>query len=119
MNLQKFTLGRCGEPAEHADVGARAEARSVDHREDHARTSGCSKRSRCDRVGQLDVDAEVVGVQLELVVALQGAILVHVHGEVGDAVLERELPVLVAAGLGAEVDGRGVQQSGAWRSLFL
>src|SRR6185437_623503 len=59
-----------------------------------------------DGVGQLDVDAEVVRVELELVAGAQAAILVHVHRQVSDAVFGRELPMLVAVGLGAEVDGR-------------
>src|SRR5204862_106697 len=57
-------------------------------------------------VGQLDVDAEVVGVELELVAWPETRILVHIHGEIGDAVLCCELPMPVAGGLGAEVDGR-------------
>src|SRR5476649_1395462 len=57
-----------------------------------------------DHVGQLDVDAQVVGIELQLVAGPEAAILVHVHGEVGDTAFERELPVLVAAGLGPEVD---------------
>ena len=39
-------------------------------------------------VGQLDVDAEIVGIELQLVAGTQPRILVHVHGEVGDAALE-------------------------------
>src|SRR6185369_11505619 len=58
-------------------------------------------------VGQFDVDAKVVGIELELVAGAQPAILVDVHREKGDAILEGELPMPVAARLGAEVDGRG------------
>ena len=36
-------------------------------------------------VVQLDVDAQVVGVELELVAGLQAAVFVHVHGQRGDA----------------------------------
>ena len=66
-------------------------------------------------IGQFDIDAEVVGIELQLVAGPEAAILVHVHGEVGDALFECELPVLVAAGLGAEVDQRGF---GHGRFLF-
>ena len=39
------------------------------------RTSGCSKRMRLQRVVQLDVDAEVVAVELELVAGADAAVL--------------------------------------------
>src|SRR4029077_4895368 len=56
---------------------------------------------------QLDVDAEVVGIELQLVAGPEAAILVHVHGEIGDARLGAELPVPVAVGRRAEVDRGG------------
>ena len=115
MNLQKFTLWSCVREAEHVDVGAGAEhavALAADH---HGADLGMLEAQALHHVGQLDVDAEVVGVELQLVAGLEAAILVHVHGEVGDAVLERELPVFVAAGLGAEVDDGGCRP---WRFLF-
>ena len=48
------------------------------------RTAGCSKRMRCTRVVQLDVDAEVVRVELELVAGADAAVLADVHRERGD-----------------------------------
>ena len=73
-------------------------------------TSGCSKRMRVQRVGELDVDAEVVRVELERVAGAQALVLAHVHDEARDgaAVLGRELepPVAVAVGVGLEADGR-------------
>jgi hypothetical protein len=94
-----------GEP-KHVDVGARAEdavALAADH---HRADLGMLEAQPLHRIRQLDVDAEIVGIELELVAGPQAAILVHVHGEVGDAILEGELPMLVAARLGAEVDQR-------------
>ena len=59
-------------------------------------TSGCSKRRRCSDVGQLDVDAEVVGVELQLVVVgPQAGVFAHVHGQRGDGAVDGQLPVLV------------------------
>ena len=93
--------------AKHVDVGAGAEDAVALRADDDGADLGMLEAQPLHRVRQLDVDAEIVGIELQLVAGLQPAILVHVHGEVGDAILERELPVLVAAGICAEIDGRG------------
>ena len=104
--LAEVHLVVVGREAKHVDVGARAED-AVALRADHHRADlGMLEAQALDRIGQLDVDAEIVGIELELVAGPEPAILVHVHGEVGDAVLGAELPVAVAVGRGAEVDGR-------------
>ena len=51
-------------------------------------------------VGQLDVDAEIVGIQLELIALEQAGILVDVHGQRRDIALDRQLPVPVARRIG-------------------
>src|SRR6266852_5448600 len=48
-----------------------------------------------DSVGELDVDAEVVGIELELVAFKQRALLVDVHRERGDVAVDLELPMAV------------------------
>ena len=104
--LAEVHLVVVGREPKHVDIGARAEdpvALAADH---HRADLGMLEAQPLHGIGQLDVDAEIVGVELELVAGLQPAILVHVHGEVGDAGLQRELPMLVTGGLGAEVDGR-------------
>ena len=58
-----------------------------------------------DGVGQLDVDAKVVGVQLQLVVGGQAGVLAHVHGEGRDRAVDLQLPMLVVIGMGLEGDG--------------
>ena len=55
------------------------------------------------RVVELDVDAEVVGIELELVVA-EPAGLVDVHDQVGDVAVILDAPVPVARGVGLIVD---------------
>ncbi len=70
-----------------------------------------------DRVGELDVDAEVVGVELQLIAAEQAALLVDVHGERRDLAVGGELPVAVARRLGAEID-RAVSCGCAFRPLL-
>src|SRR5213594_912667 len=89
--------------AEHADVGARAEdALLAGGQEDRAHLRVLEAQP-LERVVQLDVHAEVVGVELQLVAGSQAAVLLHVHRERRHRPVEGEPPVLVARGLGAEV----------------
>jgi hypothetical protein len=53
-----------------------------------------------DGVGELDVDAEIVGIELQLIVRREAGVLAHVHGQRGDGAIERQLPVLIAVGAG-------------------
>ena len=55
-------------------------------------------------VGELDVDAEIVGIQLELIALEQAAILVDVHGERRDVAFDGQLPVPVARRIGLKID---------------
>ena len=57
-----------------------------------------------ERVGELDVDAEIVGIELEQIALEQAAVLVDVHGQRGDVAIDRELPMLVAGRFGLEID---------------
>ena len=49
-----------------------------------------------DGVGELDVDAEVVGVELQPVVGREAGVFLHVHRQRRDRAVEGQLPVLVA-----------------------
>jgi hypothetical protein len=55
-------------------------------------------------VVELDVDAEVVGIELELDPVEQAAGLIDIHDERRDLAVEFEAPMAVAARLGLEVD---------------
>jgi hypothetical protein len=69
-------------------------------------------------VGQLDVDAEIVGIEFELVVVrAQAGVFTHVHGECGDVTVDGELPVLVLLGRGLEVHRR--QSGGLFHERML
>ena len=46
-------------------------------------------------VVQLDVDAEIVGVELELVAGLQPAVFVDVHGQRRDAAIDGQPPMAI------------------------
>src|SRR5262249_45232698 len=57
-----------------------------------------------DRIRKLDVDAEIVGIELELIALEQAAILVDVHRQCRDVSVHGELPVPVARRIGLEID---------------
>ena len=69
-------------------------------------TSRVLEAEALDRVVQLDVDPEVVGVQLQLVVGAQPAIGLHLHPQCGDVADDVEPPVLVCGRLPVEVRER-------------
>ena len=78
--------------------------RSFRLRDDDGAHLGVLEAHALDGVGELDVDAEVVGVQLQLVVGGQAGVLAHVHRQRRDGAVEGQLPVLVAVGAGLEGD---------------
>ena len=49
-------------------------------------------------VVQLDVNAEVVRIELELVAGLQAAVFVDVHGQRRNAAVKREPPMAILSG---------------------
>ena len=106
MNLQKLTLKRVGRGAQHVDVGARAEDAVLAARDHDGAHLGVLEAQALDGVGELDVDAEVVAVELERVAGAQRPLLLHVHHEPREGRLELEPPVDVAVGVGLEADGR-------------
>jgi hypothetical protein len=55
---------------------------------------------------QLDVDAQVVGVELQLIPRDQPALFVDGHGEGGHPSVDVDPPVPIAAGIDTEVDVR-------------
>jgi hypothetical protein len=60
-----------------------------------------------DGVVQLDVDAEVVGIQLQLVSGDQATPLVDVHGQRGDLAVNLEAPMTVRVRRGPKLDVSG------------
>ena len=69
-----------------------------------------------DGVVQLDVDAEVVAVQLQLVVVAQPGVGRDPHRQRGDGRLDRQLPVAVGGRFGVERDHGA--PLGSWMSSF-
>src|SRR5439155_18122089 len=56
------------------------------------------------RVGQFDIDAKIVGIQLELVAFEQPAILIDVHSQRRDLAIDLQLPMPVARRIGLKID---------------
>ncbi len=61
----------------------------------HAGDLGMLEADALQSVVQLDIDAEVVGVELELVARPQAAVFVDVHGQRGHAAVDGETPVAI------------------------
>src|SRR2546421_12731085 len=74
-----------------------------------------------DRIGKLDIYAEIVGIELELIAFEQRALLLHVHQQGGDVPIDLQLPMAVPRGLGLEIDpALAVAQLAFWVGhLFL
>ena len=55
---------------------------------------------------EFDVDGEVIRVELRIVQTIpHRTVFLDVHGQLGDAAIDVEVPVHVAAGVGLKVDG--------------
>ena len=92
--LAEVDLPGVARAAQHEDVGAGAEDPLLEAGDDDGVHFRVLEADALDRVGQLDVDAEVVRVQLEPVVGPEAGVFLHVHRERRDRPVERELPVL-------------------------
>ena len=90
--------------AEHHDVRAGAEHAVQGAGQHDAAHLGVLEAQALDRVEELDVDAEVVRVQLELVVAAQAPAGVDGEAQGRDVALDVQLPVAVLVGVGLEVE---------------
>ncbi len=102
--LAEVDLPGVARDAQHEDVGAGAEHALARARDDHGAHFGALEADAIDGVVELDVDAEVVRVELELVAGAQAGVLVEVGKQRRQRPVELELPVLVAGGLGLIVD---------------
>ena len=109
MNLQKFTLATCDEPRSIMMFAPAQKIRSLSDVDDDRADLGMLEAEALDGVGELDVDAEVVGVELQLVVVGQAGVLAHVHRERRDRAVEGQLPVPVGVGMSIEGDHGSVE----------
>ena len=93
-----------GRARQHADIGAGAEHARLARTQQDDLHLGMLEAQPLQRVGEFDVDAEIVGIELQLIAFEQAAILVDVHGERGDVAVDRQFPVPVARGIGLKTD---------------
>lgn len=96
---------------EHVDVGTSAEHFLRITRDYNATHTWVLEGDALDRIIQLDVDAEVIRVQLELVVLEQATRAIDVHGKACDVAVYRQVPVAIVTGRGLKSQGR--QSGGA------
>ncbi len=96
-----------GRPRQHADVGAGAEHPVFGRPQQHHLDAGMLEAEPLHRVRQFDVDAEIVGIQLELITFEQPAILIDVHGKRRDLAIDVQPPVPVARRIGLKIDMPG------------
>ena len=89
---------------EHIDVRARAEHPRLAAGQDHGPDFGMLEADALQGVGEFDVDAEIIGVQLQLVAGPDAAVFVDVEHQGGDGAVEFDLPVRVARGVGVVGD---------------
>ena len=95
-----------GGEAQHEDVGSGTEDAVLAAGDHHAAYFGMLEADALQGVVQFDIDAEVVGVQLQLVAGLDAAVLVDVEVQRGDCAVEAQAPVLVLVGVGVVGDDR-------------
>ena len=104
---------------EHVDVRARAEHARLARGHHHGFHPRMLEPDPVQRIVQLDVHAQVVGVELELVGREEPLVLLDVERERGDGAVDRQLPVVVLLGVRIECDHRGPGVYGAWCVAFL
>ena len=90
--------------AEHADIGAGAEHVVLAGLDDDRAHFRMLEAQALHRVVQFDVDAEIVGVQLQLVAVRQPAGRIDVHDQIGDVAVALDAPMAVARRIGLEID---------------
>ncbi len=102
--LAEVHLPRVRRAAQHEDVRAGAEHALLEAGDDDGAGFGVLEAEALNGVGELDVDAEVVGVQLQPVIRLEATVLLDVHRQRGDGPFERQSPVAIGLRLPLEVD---------------
>ena len=88
---------------QHADVRAGAEDARLGRAQNDGLDARMLEAKTRDRVGEFDVDAEIVGIEFELIAFEEAAVLVHIERESRDVGVDRQLPMPIARGIGLEV----------------
>ena len=113
VNLQKLTLWAWVAPASMRILAPAQNTRFLPERITTTLHLGMLEAQPLHRVGEFDIDAEIVGIQLELIALEQPAILVDIHGQRRDVAIDGELPMPVARRIGLEIDVLGAARENA------
>ena len=93
--LAEIHLVGMGGGTQHPNVGACAEHSDLAGSQDHGTDFGMLEPQALHGVVEFDVDADVVGIQLQFVVAELGRVLVHIHFQARDGALGGDRPMSV------------------------
>jgi len=102
--LAEVDLVGMGGAAQHADICPGTKDPVLARTQHDDPDAGMLEPHPLHDIGQFDVDAEVVGVQLQLIALEQAAILVDIHDQGGDRPVIVHAPVAIARRIGAKVD---------------
>ena len=100
--LAEVDLERVGCRREHVDVRARAENAVMPGRDHRRLYLGMREPQALHGIGELDVDGQVVGVALQLDLAVLTAERLHLHRQASDVAVDGERPVPISAGVRLE-----------------
>ena len=107
VNLQKFTFQPWLDSAQHHDVRAGAEDPFLQAGDDDGVDLGVLEADALQGVGELDIDAEVVRIELQPVIGREPGVFADVHRQRGDRPVDGQCPMFVAIGMGFEGDRSG------------
>ncbi len=103
--LAEVHLEAVARAAEHEDVGAGAEHALLQAGDDDGPDLGVLETDTLQGIGELDVDTQIVGVQLEAIVGTQAGVFANVHRQRGNRAVKDQFPVLVLRRMRLERDG--------------
>src|SRR5690349_6789201 len=101
--------------SQHVDVCARAKYPALGAGDDNCPHLGMLKANPLQRIVQLDIDTEIIGIQLQLVPRTNPAVFLCVHHEGCHFAIKLQLPVLVPRRIGLVVHHLGSRLSGQSR----
>ena len=67
---------------------------------------GMLEADAVERVGQFDIDAEIIGIELQPIAGIEPALLGHVERQGRDRPVARKPPMPVSGGIGVEGNHR-------------
>src|SRR5208337_2560279 len=108
----KIYFERMTRQAKHPDVRAGAKYALLARRDDHAFYFGMLEADAIHRVVEFDIDAEVVGIELQLIARRESAVFVHIHQDRRDRPVEVQTPMPITGGLRSKVDHREILPPG-------